>query len=106
AYSRNRGKGERHDPPVMTGGEGPRVVPAVPTWMNVRPVPVAGPRRAPSTTGGSHRLRISSVPEVVVMKGNSQAGAGEVPRRPLGKTGEKVSILGVGGHHLGDFATL
>src|SRR5580692_7730724 len=32
--------------------------------------------------------------------------AGEIPRRPLGKTGEKVSILGVGGHHLGDFATL
>src|SRR5262249_23252930 len=43
-YSRNRGQGERHDHPVMTGGEGPRVVPAVPTWMNVRPVPVAGPR--------------------------------------------------------------
>ncbi len=32
--------------------------------------------------------------------------AGEIPRRPLGKTGEKVAILGVGGHHLGDFASL
>jgi uncharacterized protein len=38
------------------------------------------------------------------MKDDPQAG--EVPRRPLGKTGEKVSILGVGGHHLGDFDSL
>ena len=30
----------------------------------------------------------------------------EVPRRPLGKTGVQVSALGVGGHHLGDFATV
>jgi predicted aldo/keto reductase-like oxidoreductase len=30
----------------------------------------------------------------------------EIPRRSLGKTGEEVSILGVGGHHLGDFASL
>ncbi|HEX4609891.1 MAG TPA: aldo/keto reductase, partial [Urbifossiella sp.] len=28
-----------------------------------------------------------------------------VPRRPLGKTGATVSILGVGGHHLGDLPT-
>jgi aryl-alcohol dehydrogenase-like predicted oxidoreductase len=27
----------------------------------------------------------------------------EIPQRPLGRTGLKVSILGVGGHHLGDF---
>ncbi len=30
----------------------------------------------------------------------------EISQRQLGKTGAKVSILGVGGHHLGDFATL
>jgi len=31
-----------------------------------------------------------------------RAGSGDpVPRRSFGKTGEKVSILGVGGHHLG-----
>ena len=30
-------------------------------------------------------------------------GEGEIPRRPLGKTGEQVSTLGVGGHHLGEF---
>jgi aryl-alcohol dehydrogenase-like predicted oxidoreductase len=26
---------------------------------------------------------------------------GEIPRRPLGRTGEKVSILGLGGYHIG-----
>jgi aryl-alcohol dehydrogenase-like predicted oxidoreductase len=33
-------------------------------------------------------------------------GAGEIPRRPLGRTGIQVSVLGVGGHHLGDLPTL
>jgi uncharacterized protein len=28
-------------------------------------------------------------------------GADQIPRRPLGKTGEEVSIIGVGGYHLG-----
>jgi aryl-alcohol dehydrogenase-like predicted oxidoreductase len=28
--------------------------------------------------------------------------AAMIPRRPLGSTGERVSIIGVGGHHLGD----
>ena len=28
-------------------------------------------------------------------------GADQIPRRPLGKTGERVSIIGVGGYHLG-----
>jgi uncharacterized protein len=32
--------------------------------------------------------------------------AGEIPQRPLGRTGVKVSALGVGGHHLGDFKTV
>ena len=26
---------------------------------------------------------------------------GAIPRRTLGKTGERVSIVGIGGHHLG-----
>ncbi len=30
------------------------------------------------------------------------AGTGNIPRRPLGKTGLTVSALGLGGHHLGD----
>jgi len=29
-------------------------------------------------------------------------GAGEIPKRPLGKTGLTVSAIGMGGHHLGD----
>ena len=33
----------------------------------------------------------------------AQPAADTVPRRPLGKTGAQVSVLGVGGHHLGDF---
>jgi aryl-alcohol dehydrogenase-like predicted oxidoreductase len=35
-----------------------------------------------------------------------EAGTGAVPQRPLGRTGVKVSALGVGGHHLGDFKTV
>jgi uncharacterized protein len=32
--------------------------------------------------------------------------ADEIPRRPLGRTGLEVSILGVGGHHLGDLPNM
>src|SRR5438270_702189 len=39
------------------------------------------------------------------MADQSSAGAGEVPRRPLGRTGARVSALGVGGHHLGTAKT-
>src|ERR1700686_2846312 len=28
-------------------------------------------------------------------------GTDQIPRRPLGKTGEQVSIIGLGGYHLG-----
>ncbi len=31
------------------------------------------------------------------------AGAGEIPYRTLGHTGERVSLLGIGGYHLGKF---
>src|ERR1700678_1202399 len=31
----------------------------------------------------------------------TNSGAEQIPRRPLGKTGEKVSIIGLGGYHLG-----
>src|SRR6059058_5007392 len=33
-------------------------------------------------------------------------GAGPIPQRPLGRTGVKVSALGLGGHHLGDCKTV
>ncbi len=41
-----------------------------------------------------------SAPKAVV--DGPPAGEGEIPRRPLGKTGLTVSALGLGGHHLGD----
>src|ERR1700757_5540834 len=31
----------------------------------------------------------------------TNTGADQIPRRPLGKTGDQVSIIGVGGYHLG-----
>jgi predicted aldo/keto reductase-like oxidoreductase len=37
---------------------------------------------------------------------HAESGAGEVPQRPLGRTGAKVSVLGLGGHHLGDLKTV
>jgi aryl-alcohol dehydrogenase-like predicted oxidoreductase len=36
----------------------------------------------------------------------ADTGEGEIPQRPLGRTGIKVSALGLGGHHLGDFKTV
>jgi aryl-alcohol dehydrogenase-like predicted oxidoreductase len=33
-------------------------------------------------------------------------GAGTIPQRPLGRTGARVSALGLGGHHLGDLKTV
>src|SRR5438045_1611685 len=33
-------------------------------------------------------------------------GKSEIPMRPLGRAGVKVSALGIGGHHLGDFKTV
>ena len=33
-------------------------------------------------------------------------GTRAIPQRPLGRTGAKVSALGLGGHHLGDLKTL
>ncbi len=36
----------------------------------------------------------------------SETASGRIPKRPLGRTGAKVSALGVGGHHLGDFKTV
>lgn len=37
---------------------------------------------------------------------SQDAGAAAVPQRPLGRTGIKVSALGLGGHHLGELKTV
>src|SRR5262245_55140908 len=37
----------------------------------------------------------------VMNEGNTEDIKGEVPRRTLGRTGEKVSVIGLGGFHLG-----
>src|SRR5579862_2754842 len=36
----------------------------------------------------------------------NQFDVGALPHRPLGRTGAKVSALGLGGHHLGDLKTV
>src|SRR2546425_6286553 len=36
----------------------------------------------------------------------TNTGPDQIPRRPLGKTGEQVSIIGVGGYHLGTMRLL
>jgi uncharacterized protein len=36
----------------------------------------------------------------------AQEHSDQIPMRPLGRTGVKVSALGMGGHHLGDFKTV
>ncbi len=37
---------------------------------------------------------------------DQEHGAGDIPQRPLGRTGARVSALGMGGHHLGDMKTV
>jgi predicted aldo/keto reductase-like oxidoreductase len=37
---------------------------------------------------------------------DADAATDEIPQRPLGRTGVKVSALGLGGHHLGDLKTV
>jgi aryl-alcohol dehydrogenase-like predicted oxidoreductase len=39
-------------------------------------------------------------------RGQTERGSGGMPLRPLGRTGSRISALGVGGHHLGDLPTL
>src|SRR5207244_7108786 len=43
----------------------------------------------------------SQVVSAAVPPQMTNSGADQVPRRRLGKTGEQVSIIGVGGYHLG-----
>src|SRR6202051_2698435 len=43
----------------------------------------------------------SQIVSAAVPPQTTNRGADQIPRRPLGKTGEQVSIIGVGGYHLG-----
>jgi predicted aldo/keto reductase-like oxidoreductase len=54
--------------------------------------------------GGSAAARHAHAAQRVTR--DRPAGSEEIPRRPLGRTGLEVSILGVGGHHLGDLPTM
>ena len=44
---------------------------------------------------------IAAAPLVQASPSPLEASADEIPMRPLGRTGERVSILGLGGYHLG-----
>ena len=56
-----------------------------------RPAPADSPRVNPSAV---------ELPDVDPAPGQSQAG-GSIPQRRLGVTGEEVSMLGLGGYHIG-----
>ena len=60
--------------------------------------PARSSRRTTGALGSSGKG--PSAPKAVLS--GPAAGEGEIPRRPLGKTGMTVSALGLGGHHLGD----
>ena len=47
------------------------------------------------------RLALASSVLPVLPRSKAGAAAGEIPRRALGKTGVKVSAIGLGGYHLG-----
>lgn len=48
----------------------------------------------------------STVMSALVPLEMTQTGADSVPRKPLGKTGEHVSIIGLGGYHIGTISSL
>src|SRR3982074_3726460 len=43
----------------------------------------------------------SQIASAAVPPQMTNRGADQIPRRPLGKMGEQISIIGVGGYHLG-----
>src|SRR5262249_45310889 len=90
----------RDDPRRGAAGRRP-----LPTLMESGPAPATGPRHALLTAGHMSGASTSGSGGGA-MTGNPQPGAGEVARRRLGKPGERVPILGDGGPHHGDFATL
>ena len=55
-------------------------------------------------TGVSAVIPNEKNPVVASTKGDADVGSFEVPKRPMGKTGLHVSIIGMGGFHLGTAA--
>jgi predicted aldo/keto reductase-like oxidoreductase len=47
------------------------------------------------------RTAAGAVAAAAVVGGNGSAAEESIPRRPLGRTGEQVSIIGLGGFHIG-----
>jgi aryl-alcohol dehydrogenase-like predicted oxidoreductase len=56
-------------------------------------------RRKFLATAASAGAAIAGAPALIA--GIVKAAGGEIPKRPLGRTGVKVSMLGVGGYHIG-----
>ena len=52
-------------------------------------------------TMAEHKERGEAIPEIDRRRFMTTTGADHIPRRPLGRTGEQVSIIGLGGYHLG-----
>jgi uncharacterized protein len=81
-------------------------------------MPDQAPRNESPTRVGRRRfVQAAGIAASAVMVGTSNSASsaspnsvggrpGEMPMRPFGKTGEKISALGMGGHHLGDVKTV
>jgi len=48
----------------------------------------------------------AGAPAAPAARRGAESGSGEILRRPLGRTGIRVSAIGAGGHHLGDLPTV
>jgi aryl-alcohol dehydrogenase-like predicted oxidoreductase len=60
------------------------------------------PEESGMTSHGNEKSQAGGAPTGGVPKGRYQIPDGaQVPSRPLGRTGERVSIIGLGGYHLG-----
>ena len=66
----------------------------------------AGQAADAGTNGQQSRLPNPIVPNFQGQYGNSATPDFQVPKRPMGKTGLQVSIIGLGGYHLGTVAGL
>src|SRR5216117_3350837 len=64
--------------------------------------------RSVGALGAAVRLsaHVGALNSAAATRKGLDAGSGEIPRRPLGRTGVQVSAIGVGGHHLGDLSTV